>query len=51
MPIRIPDALPAHEILESENIFVIDRVSCDASEYQTIESADFESDADQDLSR
>ena len=23
MPIRIPDALPAHDILESENIFVM----------------------------
>ena len=45
MPIRTQSDLPAKEILERENIFVMDENQCDTSGYPSNQHRDFESDA------
>ena len=45
MPIRIQNDLPAKEILEKENIFVMDETPCTQPGYPTTENRNPESDA------
>ena len=45
MPIRIPDSLPAHAILEAENIFVMTEHRAMHQDIRPLNCFDFESDA------
>ncbi len=42
MPIKIPDHLPAREMLQSENIFVMDESRAFITRYTTAEHRNFE---------